>query len=142
VTLPLEPWARWTGTPALAATFWTLHRQDRTAQCVLYTHASGWELCLQGEHSFPRAQVCRTAEKVIETREALKAELLRDGWLAHAQTGHGRRARAQAADDLRVSEDDAAFSEPMRAIVPHSEQRGELALKEALEEDLRQDRWW
>lgn len=66
----------------LAATFWTLHRSRRTAQCVLYTHRLGWELCLLGEHAFPRSHVCRTADEVTDTRDAWKAVLLWDGWAA------------------------------------------------------------
>jgi hypothetical protein len=48
----------------------------------------------------------------------------------------------QVTKACRVLEDDAAFVESMRAIVAHLDQLGELALKHAVEEDLRQDRRW
>jgi hypothetical protein len=79
-TSALAPWVAWSGKPALATTFWTLHLENDTAQCVLYTHARGWELCLQGEHRFARSRVCRTAKKVMQTHEAWKVRLLRKGW--------------------------------------------------------------
>jgi hypothetical protein len=81
-TLLCAPWLIWSGRTALAATFWTLHRAPRIAQCVLYTHRLGWELCLLGEHAFPRSRVCRTAEEVTETRDEWKAILVWDGWAA------------------------------------------------------------
>jgi hypothetical protein len=78
--LPHAPWIAWTGKPALAKTFWTLHQEARTAQCVLYTHVTGWELCLQGEHRYARSEVCRNPKKVVQTHERWKMRLLRDGW--------------------------------------------------------------
>jgi hypothetical protein len=79
-TLLRAPWLVWSGRTALAATFWTLHRSLRTAQCVLYTHRFGWELCLLGEHAFPRSHVCRTIDEVSDTRDEWKATLVWDGW--------------------------------------------------------------
>ena len=81
-TLLRAPWLAWSGKTALAASFWTLHRSLRTAQCVLYTHRAGWELCLLGEHGFPRSRVCRTVDQVIGTSEEWKATLVWDGWAA------------------------------------------------------------
>jgi hypothetical protein len=79
-TLLLTTWPSWTGRVELATVFWTLHRSLRTAQCVLYTHPSGWELCLHGEHDFPRSMVCRTAAEVVDRRDSWRATLVRDGW--------------------------------------------------------------
>jgi hypothetical protein len=80
--LLIAPWLAWSGRTALAATFWTLQRSLRTAQCVLYTHRAGWELCLVGEHGFPRSHVCRTVDEVFDTSGEWKAVLVWDGWAA------------------------------------------------------------
>jgi hypothetical protein len=81
-TLLRTPWLAWSGRTVLASTFWTLHRSLRTAHCVLYTHRLGWELCLLGEHAFPRSHVCHTENEVMQTRDEWKAMLLWDGWAA------------------------------------------------------------
>lgn len=52
------------------------------ARCVLRSHQSGWELCLQMglNRDFMQTKVCSRQEDVLTTGEQWKAAMIEKGW--------------------------------------------------------------
>jgi hypothetical protein len=48
----------------------------------MYTHPDGWELRLEGPHSYPPHHVCTTPEAVFACVEHWRSILEVDGWKA------------------------------------------------------------
>ena len=66
--------------PQRLGDLWTLSRDLLTMQCVITTHAHGWELRLTAGTSFSRVQVCKTEKELFDTSDAWQAQAKAQGW--------------------------------------------------------------
>jgi hypothetical protein len=84
--MPLQVLHRddWTGEPVELGHFFRLHKtragRQLEAVCRLISHPLGWELMLEIAGSLQRSQVCRSQDEVLDTGEAWRAAMEREGW--------------------------------------------------------------
>jgi hypothetical protein len=72
----------WHGSPVHLGELFMVRKNGVEARCILRSHQSGWELCLQMglNRDFLKTQVCRNQEEVLTTREQWKAAMIEKGW--------------------------------------------------------------
>jgi hypothetical protein len=68
------------GEPLQLSNVWTMKKDRRAIQCVLYSHQFGWELRMSLAQTLVRSQVCRSEEEVFTTQEQWKATMQTKGW--------------------------------------------------------------
>jgi hypothetical protein len=76
----VAPLPRWTGTPALLGTVWTLHKGSRSATCEVWSHPLGWELRLSTDAEFVRSEVCRSLVGYLDVADGWKIAFTEKGW--------------------------------------------------------------
>jgi hypothetical protein len=69
----------WNGSPVALQTLWTLRKGTRSASCVLYTHALGWELKVESGDLL-LTQVCRSDQEIEDVSAGWRDAMLQKGW--------------------------------------------------------------
>src|SRR4051812_13684404 len=67
----------WDGEPVRLSIVWTLTKEGRAIQCVLYSHQFGWELRMSSANTLVRSQVCRSRTSSSPHRSNGKARWTR-----------------------------------------------------------------
>ena len=80
----VAPLPRWTGTPALRGTLWTLHKASgcraREAKCEVVSNPIGWELRLTVDGELVRSEVCRSMTGYRDVADGWRIAFVELGW--------------------------------------------------------------
>jgi hypothetical protein len=80
--MDILPRPDWHGSPIHLGERFTVRKNGVEARCILRSHPSGWELCLQVglSREFVKTQVCHTQDEVMAAAEQWKARMIESGW--------------------------------------------------------------
>ncbi len=83
----MEHWQDWnTGKPKHLGDLWTLHKNGRTATCILRGHPIGCEAWVEVDGDFKRSAAFKQGAEAIATADGWRQAFQDNGWSAEA--GH------------------------------------------------------